>query len=129
MLDEARPAAAPASRGAEVRVVSSRLDTMELEADLGAPGVLVLLEAFDPGWRAAVDGAEAKVLRANGLFRAVRLPGERHRVLLSYRPRSAAAGFLLALLGGAAAAVALGLRVRRAWRARAGAIVTPVPGG
>ncbi|HSD28537.1 MAG TPA: YfhO family protein, partial [Vicinamibacteria bacterium] len=129
VLDEARPAAAPASGGAEVRVVSSRLDTMELEADLGAPGVLVLLEAFDPGWRAAVDGAEAKVLRANGLFRAVRLPGGRHRVLLSYRPRSAAAGALLALFGVAAAAVALGLRVRRAWRARAGAIVTPVPGG
>jgi hypothetical protein len=126
VLDEARPGARPAS-GGEARVVSRRLDTLEVEAELPAPGVLVLLDAFDPGWRATVDAVEAPVLRANGLFRAVRLGEGRHRVLFAYRPRSAAAGATLARLAVAAAAVALGVRVFRAWRAR-GAIAAPGPG-
>jgi len=116
---EAARAAAPTSPVAdEVRVVSRRLATLEVEARLGAPGVLVVLEAFDPGWRASVDGAEAMVLRANGLFRAVRLPAGRHRVLFAYRPPSAAAGAVLGLLGVAAAGAGLGLRALRAWRER-----------
>jgi hypothetical protein len=118
VLAAARPGAPPASTPDEVRVVSRRLDTLELEAQLGAPGVLVALEAFDAGWRATVDGAAAPVLRANGLFRAVRLPEGRHRVRFVYRPRSAAAGAALGVLGLAFAGAALGLRARTAWRAR-----------
>ena len=118
VLAEAR-AAAPAASGADdVRVVSRRPDTLALEASLDAPGVLVTLEAFDPGWRATVDGGEEPVLRANGLFRAVRLRGGRHRILFAYRPRSAAVGAIVSLLGLAAAGTALGRRARRAWRER-----------
>jgi hypothetical protein len=116
----ARPqAGGPAVRAAdEVRVLSRRVSSLDVEADLAAPGVLVVLEAFDTGWRATVDGAEAEVLRANGLFRAVRLPAGRHRVAFEYRPRSAAIGAALTLLGLAGAASGLGLRALGAWRER-----------
>ena len=116
----------------EVRVVSRRVDTLELDVRLGAPGVLVALEAFDPGWRATADGTEAPVLRANGLFRAVRLGEGPHRVRFVYRPRSAAVGAVLSVLGLAAAAAALGLRARAAWRERRErprAIAGPAPRG
>jgi uncharacterized membrane protein YfhO len=114
---EAARAAPPTGPGAdEARVVSRRLATLEVEARLGAPGVLVVLEAFDPGWRATVDGAEAEVLRANGLFRAVRLSAGRHRVAFAYRPRSAAVGVVVGLLGLAAAVAGLGARTVAAWR-------------
>jgi hypothetical protein len=115
VLADARPGAAPAPGDDTVRVVARRLDSLDLEARLGAPGVLVTLEAYDPGWRATVSGAPAPVLRANGLFRAVRVPEGRHRVLFVYRPRSAALGAALSLLGLAAAGAAL---VGRTWRGR-----------
>jgi hypothetical protein len=131
VVHEPRPPAATASAAGEVRVVSSRVDAVELDAELRVPGVLVLLEAFDPGWRASVDGAAAEVIRANGLFRGVRLPEGRHRVRFVYRPPSAAAGAATTLLGTAVAAAALAMRVRRVWSARRarGAIAAPVPGG
>jgi hypothetical protein len=118
VLADARGAPAPASGPDEVRVVSRRVDTLEMEVRLGAPGVLVALEAFDPGWRATVDGTAEPVLRANGLFRAVRLREGRHRVRFTYGPRSAAVGAALSALGLAAAGTALGRRARRAWRER-----------
>jgi membrane protein YfhO len=112
-------AAGPATPSPDdVRVVSRSLSGLEVEALLAAPGVLVVLEAFDTGWRATVDGAEAEVLRANGLFRAVRLSAGRHRVAFAYRPRSAATGAALTLLGLAAAAGGLGGRAVAAWRER-----------
>jgi hypothetical protein len=130
VLDDARPAAVPlASTADEVRVVSSRVDMLELDARLGAPGVLVVLESFDPGWRATVNGAEARILRANGLFRALRLAEGRNRVLFTYRPRSAAVGAALGVLGVAAAASAAGLRALRSRRGPLARLPGPRPGG
>jgi hypothetical protein len=90
-------------RGA-CRVLWRRPDALSLEAELNAPGFLVLTEAHHPGWRAEVDGAAEKVLRANVLFRAVPLPAGRHRVALSYRP---AAPLLGASISAAAALLGL----------------------
>jgi hypothetical protein len=118
VLADARPGGARASGPDEVHVVSRRLDALEMEVRLDVPGVLVALEAFDPGWRATVDGVETEVLRANGLFQAVRLREGRHRVRFAYRPRSAVVGGTLSLLGLAAAGAALGRRGRGAWRER-----------
>jgi uncharacterized membrane protein YfhO len=81
-------------------------------AVLARPGVLVLVEAFDPGWTVTADGAPAALLRANVLFRGVRLGEGRHRVRFAYRPWTAAAGLLLCV-SGALATAALGLVGRR----------------
>ncbi len=104
VLAEARGRGPAASSGADdVRVLSRRLDAIEVEAQLAAAGVLVVLEAFEPGWVATVDAAPAPVLRANGLFRAVRLEAGRHRVRFAYRPRSVAYGAAISAFGLAAA--------------------------
>jgi hypothetical protein len=116
---DAPSAAGPAVTGADdVRLVSRRLSSLEVEAQLGSAGVLVVLEAFDRGWRARVDGAESPVLRANGLFRALRLSAGRHRVVFAYRPRAAALGSALTALGLAVAAAGLGVRALGAWERR-----------
>lgn len=65
-------------------------------------GWLVTLEAFDAGWTARVNGRPAEVHRANGVFRAVRVPTGPVDVVYRYRPLSLAAG-------AAVSAVALGL--------------------
>ncbi len=110
--------AAPGFVGAS-RVVRLAPDRVVLEVEASSPGFVVLADAFDPGWRARVDGRPAPVRRANVAFRAVAVPSGRHVVEMTYRPRGATRGLmlsgvgLLAMLG-----VALFGRARRGRRAR-----------
>ena len=127
LLPDARPGGSPGPPGS-ARVVSRAADVVVVEAELSAPGVLVLVEGFDPGWRASVDGRPAPVLRANVLFRAVRLAPGRHEVRFTYRPAAAtlgagssAAGLLLA--------AALAWLARREARGGDGRLAPPAAGG
>jgi hypothetical protein len=99
------------------RMLSRRTDTLTLEADLDGPGVLVVLEAYHPGWRAEVDGRPAEVMRANALFRGVSLSAGHHRIEMSFRPASARWGAGLSGLG-LAAALALAVANDRKERRR-----------
>lgn len=73
-------------------------------------GVLVLSDAFYPGWQAEVDGQPAPICPANVLFRGVPLPAGEHQVVFRYQPSgwrsgwmAAAAGWLAILILGAVA--------------------------
>lgn len=56
------------------------------------PGVLVLADAYYPGWTAAVDGRPTPVIPVDGMFRGVEIgPGE-HEVNIEYAPASLQAG-------------------------------------
>jgi hypothetical protein len=82
------------------------------------PAVVVVTDAFFPGWEASVDGAAADVLRVNTVFRGVAVPAGEHVVEMRYRPRSFQLGVALAfgtLLAGAAYAAT------SAWRRRSAA--------
>jgi hypothetical protein len=95
---------------ASVRVVASRADALTVETQANQPGWLTVTGSFAPGWRARIDGVSAPIVRANGVFRAVRVPAGRHAVDLRYRPPAVAAGAALSL---ASAAAAAGLASRR----------------
>jgi Bacterial membrane protein YfhO len=75
-----------------VRIVEERSDRVALEADLRVPAFVVLADSFDPGWRATLDGTPVPVLRANLVFRAIRVPAGRHRIEMVYRPRALVVG-------------------------------------
>jgi hypothetical protein len=90
------------------RILERRSDRLSLEASAGAPGYLVVAEAYHRGWRATVDGRPAAVMPANALFRAVAVPAGRHRVEMVYRPQSVLLGLGISALA-ALAAVAAGL--------------------
>lgn len=80
-------------------------DRLALRVDTKADTVLVLSETHHPGWEAEIDGAPARVLRANVAFRAVPVPAGNRTVSLRFRPDSARTG----MIGSAAfAALALG---------------------
>jgi hypothetical protein len=113
LLADARPGGTPGAPVA-ARVVSHTADVVDVEAELSAPGVLVLVEAFDPGWTASVDGHPASVLRANVLFRGVRLSPGRHVVRFAYRPAAAT-------LGACSSGAGVLLAATLAWLARRGA--------
>ena len=85
------------------RILDYAPDQVRIEARLNQPGYLVLVDGYDPGWSATVDGKPAEVLRANLAFRAVELPAGSHLVVLSYWPRSLSLGLIIsaiALLAG-----------------------------
>jgi hypothetical protein len=94
-----RNAPASAAFQGQAHVLDERGDVLTAEAELSEPGLLVLLEAFDNGWCATVDGRPTEVLRANVLFRAVRLPAGRHVVRFTYRPASVIWGVVISLFG------------------------------
>jgi hypothetical protein len=111
LLVEAEGADEPAPGfEASVRVVASRADALIVETQANQPGWLTVTGSFAPGWRARIDGVSAPIVRANGVFRAVRVPAGRHAVDLRYRPPAVAAGAALSL---ASAAAAAGLASRR----------------
>ena len=71
---------------------------MQINSQLSEPGVLVLTDAFHPGWKVFVDGKEQTIRRANYLFRAVELPAGNHRVEFVYDPISFKLGLVISSL-------------------------------
>jgi hypothetical protein len=56
------------------------------------PSVLVLSDAWFPGWSVTVDGREADMLRVDHALRGVALPAGEHIVEFRFRPRALLAG-------------------------------------
>jgi len=109
--------AAPATRtdssssSGTSHVVAQDADRVALEAELRGDGYVVLVDAWDPAWRAWVDGRAVELLRANVAFRAVAVPAGRHTVEMRYRPATLTAGLAISLLAaGAGIAVVAGRR-------------------
>jgi uncharacterized membrane protein YfhO len=79
-----------------------------VRVDIETPqaAVLVLGDAFEPGWTARIDGGDAlQIFRANGLVRAVMVPAGRSLVLFEYETPGlrfgawvTAVGLLIALM-------------------------------
>jgi uncharacterized membrane protein YfhO len=65
------------------------------DVESNASAYLVVRDSHARGWRAAVDGVSAPVLRANGKHRAVAVPAGRHEVLLEYHPPGLRPGLAL----------------------------------
>jgi hypothetical protein len=100
-------------RGQPARIVRDEDALVEVEADLAAPGLVVLGDTFYAGWRATVDGTPVPILATNHLFRGVRVDPGRHRVSFRYQPASMMLGVAGTLLGGLALAVVAALGLRR----------------
>jgi hypothetical protein len=66
-------------------------------------GVLVVTEAWAPGWIATIDGDAAPVFRANYVSMGVIVPSGTHRLSLAFAPRGYTLLLVLFVLGLAAA--------------------------
>ncbi|HEY7925563.1 MAG TPA: YfhO family protein [Vicinamibacteria bacterium] len=103
LVASGEPLASEAFHGS-LHWLERRPDRQRLETTSSGPGLLVLADAYDPGWRASLDGARVPVLRTNVAFRGVAVPEGRHTVELVYRPRSVVWGLWVSLAGLVAAA-------------------------
>ncbi|HSR81419.1 MAG TPA: YfhO family protein, partial [Hyphomicrobiaceae bacterium] len=83
----------PAPLGPEeghAQIVSWHPNRMEVEVDNKQPGILIVHEAYYPGWVAQIDGRPAPILRTNVLFRGVEVGEGRHRITFRFEPFSLA---------------------------------------
>lgn len=116
VLEEPAPAgyalASPVAGRDAVEITRYEASAVTVRARSVAPGMLVLTDAFYPGWEARVDGQPAKIYRVNGVVRGVFVPEGARTVEFSYFPASLRIG-----LGVCAAALAacLGLLVTPAF--------------
>ena len=69
---------------------------IEMAVEVDRPSVVLVRDAYAPGWTAAVDGTPVPVLRADGRHRAVPIGTGRSRVRMIYRPPGLATGVALA---------------------------------
>ncbi len=89
---------------AAARVTRDDGDRLEVAVPGSGPRVLVVADAFEPGWRALADGRRLRVLPANVMFRAVAVPPGATRVSFIYVPIPFALGLWLGLMAAAALA-------------------------
>jgi hypothetical protein len=121
LLAEGQPLVASPSHTSpgSVQVVASSPESLHLDVRAEVASVLVVADAWYPGWEATVDGERVAVACADLLLRALALPAGQHDVRLSFRPASLRWGAAVSL----ATALVLGFLLwRRAWRGGAQAV-------
>ena len=73
------------------------LNKVIVRADPIAPGLLILGDAFYPGWKAFVDGKASPIYRVNYVMRGVFLPPGHHEAEFRYDPVSFKLGMSISL--------------------------------
>jgi hypothetical protein len=88
-----------ASSSGRVSVSDESNASVGIRAELSRPGLVVLNDAWAPGWRVRVDGHDATPVRVNDVMRGVAVGAGTHRVEWSYQVPGLRAGALVSLLG------------------------------
>lgn len=74
------------SPSSSVRIRHYENTKVVIEVDAPQTGFVVLHDVWHSWWTADVDGVDAAILRANVLFRAVRVPAGHHVLTFEFRP-------------------------------------------
>jgi hypothetical protein len=106
-LPDFTPHPAPTPSSADITQFGPESISVRTQAPI--PGILVLAEAWYPGWEARVDGKQVPVFPVNGWMRGVLAPAGAHTVVYSFRQRHMGLGLALSLV---AAAVLLAMATR-----------------
>jgi hypothetical protein len=85
---------------------------VRIEAEAEGPALMVVNDAWWPGWEANVDGTPVEIQRADVLVRAVPFPAGRHVLEMRYAPPELTWGLAASAAGVAALAVLLVLERR-----------------
>jgi hypothetical protein len=72
--------------GGSAKIIRYENTEVEVEVNAIEGGLLVLCDTWHPWWFATVDGLNSRVLRVNGIFRAVVLPRGANRVVFKFEP-------------------------------------------
>ncbi len=82
-----------------VAIERYRPTSVMMRANLACKSMVILADAWFPGWKAFVDNKPAQIHAAYGVMRGVVVDAGQHQVVLVYRPASVYTGIALALIG------------------------------
>jgi hypothetical protein len=83
--------------GEGVRIVGYTPEQVDLVAAAARPRLMVLTDAYFPGWRVFVDGRESRLFPVDYAFRGVVLDAGQHRITMRYQPISFHLGLWITL--------------------------------
>ena len=86
------------------------LNSLVIEVEAKEKALLVLAEAWYPGWRATRDGRICPVVPANGWMRAIPVPAGRHQVRVYFHQNGLLPGLLISLASATLMLVAVSKR-------------------
>ena len=85
LLETAIPANEPRRRG-NIAIRSYRNTEVVLDVSSPDGGWAVLNDVWHPWWRATIDGKPVPILKANVIFRAIKVPPGQHVVRFEFQP-------------------------------------------
>lgn len=89
----------PVAAEGEVALAGEEPERIAARVRTRRPALVLLADAWDAGWRAAVDGAPVASLAADGALRAVAVPAGEHTVEWTYRTPGLEAGAAISVVG------------------------------
>jgi|GEM_PF-1231986 len=84
--DFSPPKVSPALDKEQVFIRSMETDRVAIRVEATAPGVLVLADAFHPGWRAEVNGNPTQIFPVNGGLRGIAVQPGAQEIVFRYHP-------------------------------------------
>src|SRR3989344_1678600 len=79
----------------KAQILSYLPNKVEIETESKGSKILVLSDAYYPGWKAKVNGVHTKIYRVDYAFRGLLVPSGNNRVVFYYFPASFYIGILL----------------------------------
>lgn len=92
---------------ASVKLTKYMSDQLEYDVYSKNGGVIVFSEVYYPGWTATVDGQSAELGRADYLLRALNVAPGKHKVVLTFHPKSVTTTETIAYIAYAAIIIAI----------------------
>ena len=71
-----------------VQLIGYEANELQYDVESKDGGVLVFSEIYYPGWTCTVDGQPVEIGRVNYVLRAIHIDGGKHKVVLTFKPRS-----------------------------------------
>ncbi len=82
----------------KVTLLSQTANRLEFDSELVSEGYVVINQAYYPGWKVRLDGAEVPYIKADYAFGALLSPPGRHKITLEFSPDSIIFGAAISLV-------------------------------
>lgn len=71
---------------------------ISLNTMCNSEGFLAFSQIYYPGWKAVINGTDAKIIKTNGIFSGLKLPAGSSQIMISYRSDAFFNGIILSLI-------------------------------
>jgi uncharacterized membrane protein YfhO len=88
----------PTATEHNAKIINYSYNNVNIETSSNGECYLILLDSFYPGWKAFIDEQEVEVLKANLIYRSIKLPAGNHHIRFTFAPPNFKKGIALSLI-------------------------------